>query len=65
MRNALGKDLMQTFRRFLHELNFDKECRTVIIKSNVEGIFCAGADLKVNERRRGRARRENGRRGTF
>jgi methylglutaconyl-CoA hydratase len=30
----------------VNQLRFDSNCRVVIVKSLVDGVFCAGADLK-------------------
>ncbi|TPX39386.1 hypothetical protein SeLEV6574_g07254 [Synchytrium endobioticum] len=45
-RNALGRVMMQQFRDALTELRFDSATRVVILRSLVEKVFCAGADLK-------------------
>lgn len=44
-RNALGKQLVDEFYEVLEELQHS-QTRVVIIKSDVEGVFCSGADLK-------------------
>ncbi|XP_062994855.1 enoyl-CoA hydratase domain-containing protein 2, mitochondrial [Elgaria multicarinata webbii] len=45
-RNSLGKVLVDELYETLDVLRFDESVRVVIVKSNVEGVFCAGADLK-------------------
>ncbi|KAF7244510.1 Enoyl-CoA hydratase domain-containing protein 2, mitochondrial [Varanus komodoensis] len=45
-RNSLGKKLVDELYETLDVLHFDESVRVVIVKSNVEGVFCAGADLK-------------------
>lgn len=30
----------------VNHLRFDNECRVVLVRSLVDGVFCAGADLK-------------------
>ncbi|KAJ3255113.1 hypothetical protein HDU77_003796 [Chytriomyces hyalinus] len=45
-RNALGKTFMDQFRRGLAHLRFDDSVRVVVLRSNVDRVFCAGADLK-------------------
>eukprot|EP00003_Mantamonas_plastica_P027357 TRINITY_DN5851_c1_g1_i1.p1 TRINITY_DN5851_c1_g1~~TRINITY_DN5851_c1_g1_i1.p1 ORF type:complete len:296 (-),score=114.69 TRINITY_DN5851_c1_g1_i1:25-912(-) len=45
-KNAIGRNLAQRFRETVDELQFDKDARVVILQSVVDGVFCAGADLK-------------------
>ncbi|KAJ1549477.1 hypothetical protein HK405_001912 [Cladochytrium tenue] len=45
-RNALGRALVASLRAKLLELRFDDSTRVVILRSLVERVFCAGADLK-------------------
>ncbi|KAJ3416041.1 hypothetical protein HDV05_003400 [Chytridiales sp. JEL 0842] len=45
-RNALGKTFMAQFRSALTNLRFDEQVRVVILRSMVDRVFCAGADLK-------------------
>ncbi|GLH73924.1 enoyl-CoA hydratase [Geothrix limicola] len=45
-KNALGRRLMEEFRRALAELRSDSAVRVVVLHSRVPGVFCAGADLK-------------------
>eukprot|EP00744_Colponema_vietnamica_P007913 GILI01011333.1.p2 GENE.GILI01011333.1~~GILI01011333.1.p2 ORF type:complete len:286 (+),score=73.36 GILI01011333.1:59-916(+) len=45
-KNALGKVLMSQFKEALQSVRFDKSVRVVLLRSTVDGVFCAGADLK-------------------
>jgi methylglutaconyl-CoA hydratase len=45
-KNALGRGLLEAFRRALEDLAADPAVRVLVIHSRVPGIFCAGADLK-------------------
>jgi len=45
-KNALGTHMMHEFRSALDAVRFDKDVRAVILRSAVDGVFCAGADLK-------------------
>ncbi|XP_053100563.1 enoyl-CoA hydratase domain-containing protein 2, mitochondrial isoform X1 [Hemicordylus capensis] len=45
-KNSLGKVLVNELYEILDLLRYDESVRVVIIKSEVEGVFCAGADLK-------------------
>ena len=45
-KNAISTRFVQLFTEALESLRHNKDVRTVIIKSSVPGIFCAGADLK-------------------
>lgn len=45
-RNALGKNLLDELAQVISELRFDKSARVIILKSEVDRVFCAGADLK-------------------
>ena len=45
-KNALGRQLLGEFREALAELRADRSARVVIVHSLVDGVFCAGADLK-------------------
>ncbi|KAF9127201.1 hypothetical protein BGW39_006045 [Mortierella sp. 14UC] len=44
--NALSRKFVGEFRDALEELRYDNDARVVIIRSLVEGAFCAGADLR-------------------
>ncbi|XP_053435003.1 methylglutaconyl-CoA hydratase, mitochondrial isoform X2 [Nycticebus coucang] len=45
-KNSLSKNLIKMLSKAVDALKSDKKVRTVIIRSEVPGIFCAGADLK-------------------
>ncbi|KAI8847616.1 ClpP/crotonase-like domain-containing protein [Chytridium lagenaria] len=45
-RNALGVQFMSEFRSVLDHLRFDEKVRVVVVRSLVDRVFCAGADLK-------------------
>ncbi|XP_068759526.1 methylglutaconyl-CoA hydratase, mitochondrial-like [Montipora capricornis] len=45
-RNAMSKNFLNLFTDAINCVKFDKDVRTVIVKSEAPGIFCAGADLK-------------------
>ncbi|KAM6159509.1 methylglutaconyl-CoA hydratase, mitochondrial isoform 2-T2 [Erethizon dorsatum] len=45
-KNSLSKNLIKTLSKTVDALKSDKKVRTIIIRSEVPGIFCAGADLK-------------------
>ncbi|XP_041502229.1 methylglutaconyl-CoA hydratase, mitochondrial isoform X2 [Microtus oregoni] len=45
-KNSLSKNLLKMFSKAVDALKSDKKVRTIIIRSEVPGIFCAGADLK-------------------
>eukprot|EP00742_Colponemidia_sp_Colp-10_P001368 GILJ01001471.1.p1 GENE.GILJ01001471.1~~GILJ01001471.1.p1 ORF type:complete len:283 (-),score=37.31 GILJ01001471.1:219-1067(-) len=45
-KNALSRLMMQQFREALDSVQFDSTVRVVVLRSAVEGVFCAGADLK-------------------
>jgi methylglutaconyl-CoA hydratase len=47
-KNALGKDLLNELTHHINTLRHS-DCRVLIIKSNVPGVFCAGADLKERQ----------------
>ncbi|KAH7046311.1 ClpP/crotonase-like domain-containing protein, partial [Linnemannia elongata] len=44
--NALSRKFVGEFRDALQELRYDNDARVVIIRSLVDGAFCAGADLR-------------------
>lgn len=46
VRNAIGKVFLSQFENHLYKLKHCRKTRVVIIKSDVENTFCAGADLK-------------------
>ncbi|KAL2301924.1 hypothetical protein Nmel_011325 [Mimus melanotis] len=45
-RNSLGKVFVNELFSALDQLRFDEQVRVVVFKSQVKGVFCAGADLK-------------------
>ncbi|CAG8583199.1 1064_t:CDS:10 [Paraglomus brasilianum] len=45
-KNALSRKLIESFRKAVGILKHDNETRVVLLKSMVQGSFCAGADLK-------------------
>ena len=45
-KNALGRQLLGEFRDALEALKADRGARVVVLHSLVDGVFCAGADLK-------------------
>eukprot|EP00118_Oscarella_pearsei_P010347 m.63098 g.63098 ORF g.63098 m.63098 type:complete len:292 (+) comp35144_c0_seq1:4300-5175(+) len=45
-RNAIGRQFVSQLENILNFIRFENKVRVVIIKSDVEGVFCAGADLK-------------------
>ena len=45
-KNSFSQNLVRLMSDAIEEFKFDKNCRTLIIKSTSPGIFCAGADLK-------------------
>lgn len=45
-KNAIGKNLLYMLEEAIERVKVDRDVRAVILKSDVPGIFCAGADLK-------------------
>uniref|UniRef100_A0A8D1M101 AU RNA binding methylglutaconyl-CoA hydratase n=1 Tax=Sus scrofa TaxID=9823 RepID=A0A8D1M101_PIG len=45
-KNSLSKNLVKMLSKAVDALKSDKKVRTIIVRSEVPGIFCAGADLK-------------------
>ncbi|XP_007947264.1 methylglutaconyl-CoA hydratase, mitochondrial [Orycteropus afer afer] len=45
-KNAISKNLIKMLSKAVDALKSDKKVRTLIVRSEVPGIFCAGADLK-------------------
>ncbi|CDW55070.1 methylglutaconyl coenzyme A hydratase [Trichuris trichiura] len=45
-RNALCFELFDQLDRFVKEAANDRQCKAVVLKSDVKGVFCAGGDLK-------------------
>jgi methylglutaconyl-CoA hydratase len=46
-RNAIGVEMLDQFRSVFESIHHDPSARVMIIQSDVPGVFCAGADLKV------------------
>jgi methylglutaconyl-CoA hydratase len=45
-KNAIGRLFLKQLHESIQELRFKKNTRVVILRSTVDGVFCAGADLK-------------------
>lgn len=45
-KNSLSKKILDEFEIFINNTKNDKRVRCVILRSQVPGVFCAGADLK-------------------
>ncbi|KAK6022240.1 enoyl-CoA hydratase/isomerase family protein, partial [Ostertagia ostertagi] len=45
-KNAISKLFLEQFKESIYSVKFNKSARVVILKSDVEGAFCTGADLK-------------------
>jgi len=45
-KNAFSRNMVTQLRTAMESVKFDKEVRVVIVRSEVPGVFCAGADLK-------------------
>lgn len=45
-KNSFGKVFMEQLHEAIASVKHDRDVRTVIVKSDVPGIFSAGADLK-------------------
>ncbi|KAI6183008.1 hypothetical protein M3Y97_00441500 [Aphelenchoides bicaudatus] len=45
-KNAISKLMLSKLRHSVEEIKFDKSARVLILKSDVPGAFCTGADLK-------------------
>ncbi|XP_060056493.1 methylglutaconyl-CoA hydratase, mitochondrial isoform X3 [Erinaceus europaeus] len=45
-KNSISKNLIKMLSKTVDGLKSDKKVRTIIVRSEVPGIFCAGADLK-------------------
>ncbi|XP_023597889.1 methylglutaconyl-CoA hydratase, mitochondrial isoform X5 [Trichechus manatus latirostris] len=45
-KNAISKNLIKMLSKAVDALKSDKKVRTIIVRSEVPGVFCAGADLK-------------------
>ncbi|XP_070192917.1 methylglutaconyl-CoA hydratase, mitochondrial-like isoform X2 [Littorina saxatilis] len=45
-KNAMGRNIIQRLMDAMNQVKFDTSVRCVIMRSEVPGVFCAGADLK-------------------
>ncbi|KAK3585870.1 hypothetical protein CHS0354_038402 [Potamilus streckersoni] len=45
-KNAISRSLLNQLREAMDTVKFDNSLRVVILRSEVQGVFCAGADLK-------------------
>ncbi|KAJ3359459.1 hypothetical protein GGF32_009385 [Allomyces javanicus] len=45
-KNALSRQLLAEFRECLDAVRFDADTRVLVVRSLVDRVFCAGADLK-------------------
>ncbi|XP_053323800.1 methylglutaconyl-CoA hydratase, mitochondrial [Spea bombifrons] len=45
-KNAISKNLVKSMMKAVDSLKSNNKVRTVILRSDVPGVFCAGADLK-------------------
>jgi len=45
-KNAFSRNMVNQLKTAMESVRFDKDVRVVIIRSEVPGVFCAGADLK-------------------
>ncbi|KAM4808737.1 methylglutaconyl-CoA hydratase, mitochondrial [Rhinophrynus dorsalis] len=45
-KNAISKNLVKSMMKMVDSLKSNNKVRTVILRSEVPGVFCAGADLK-------------------
>ncbi|KAJ3058476.1 hypothetical protein HK102_010484 [Quaeritorhiza haematococci] len=46
VKNAIGRNFLNQFLEALDKLRVNRQVRVVILRSTVDGVFCAGADLK-------------------
>jgi len=46
VKNAIGRNFLSQLEQSVGELHHSKPIRAVILRSLVDGVFCAGADLK-------------------
>jgi len=46
VKNAMGKNMLNLMKEAINEIKFSNTVRVAIIRSEVPGVFCAGADLK-------------------
>jgi len=45
-KNAMSRNMIQRLSDAMDEVRFDTAIRVVVVRSEVPGVFCAGADLK-------------------
>ncbi|KAI6207276.1 putative 3-hydroxybutyryl-CoA dehydratase [Aphelenchoides fujianensis] len=45
-KNAISRLMLQNLRKSVEDVKFDQKTRVLILKSDVAGAFCTGADLK-------------------
>ncbi|GFO45003.1 methylglutaconyl-coa hydratase, mitochondrial-like [Plakobranchus ocellatus] len=45
-KNAMSRNMIQRFMDSMEEVKFNSKIRVVVLRSEVPGVFCAGADLK-------------------
>lgn len=48
-RNAVGDVMLQQLKFIVENLRYDPVARVLVISSDVPGVFCAGADIKVGD----------------
>jgi len=46
VKNAMGRNMLNLMKSAVDEVKFNNQVRVAIIRSEVPGVFCAGADLK-------------------
>jgi len=46
-KNALSRKFLQEFRSSVEHLRYNEAVRVVVLRSLVDRVFCAGADLKL------------------
>ena len=46
-RNAIGRQLLRELKEALANVRRERSTRCLVVRSEVDGVFCAGADLKV------------------
>ncbi len=47
VKNAIGKVFISELSEIIQSIRHDSSVRVVLMKSLVDKVFCAGADLKV------------------
>ncbi|KAL8595172.1 hypothetical protein ACOMHN_013845 [Nucella lapillus] len=45
-RNSMGRNIIQRLLDGMNQVKFDNSVRCIVLRSEVPGVFCAGADLK-------------------